>query len=220
MKQITILNYYNENLKNTIEENEKKFFSKRMTARNVKYKPGNRIGKLLIVDYLGCQRGRKDASLLVLCDCGSLTEMHVNTIYALNKAGKEVSCCRCRGEKRKISSYQEKIKRKLDILGIQYVQEYEAFDCKNPETNLALRFDFYIPDFSTMIEVQGEQHYYNVAYKNSQYSAVLRDAIKQDFCINNNLNLLYWNTIISPEPSENRISKYLDTEKRGKIFRL
>lgn len=57
-----------------------------------------------------------------------------------------------------------------------------------------LRFDYYLPKYNTLIEIQGKQHYEPVdkfggteAFEEGQ----IRDKIKQDWCKDNNVNLIY-----------------------------
>lgn len=51
-----------------------------------------------------------------------------------------------------------------------------------------LRFDFYLPEFNTAIEIQGEHH-----YEKSQYfskNTFEHDTYKKEFCIKNNIKLV------------------------------
>lgn len=57
-----------------------------------------------------------------------------------------------------------------------------------------LRFDYYLPDYNVLIEIQGKQHYEPVekfggtkAFEEGQ----IRDKIKQDWCKRNNVKLIY-----------------------------
>ena len=78
---------------------------------------------------------------------------------------------------------------------IQYISQYRFDDCKNIRT---LPFDFYLPDYNTCIEYDGELHYKAVDYfggdealSNTQF----RDDIKTQYCLNNNIRLIripYW----------------------------
>ena len=56
-----------------------------------------------------------------------------------------------------------------------------------------LRFDFFLPEYNTLIEYQGEQHYRSVplfggdeGYKRRQEN----DRIKRDYCKSNNIKLI------------------------------
>lgn len=57
-----------------------------------------------------------------------------------------------------------------------------------------LRFDYYLPEYNVLIEIQGKQHYEPVnkfggteAFEEVQ----IRDKIKQDWCKDNNVKLIY-----------------------------
>lgn len=61
-----------------------------------------------------------------------------------------------------------------------------------------LKFDFYIPIYNTCIEVDGGQHYRPVALWGGEDNfkiTKLRDELKNEYCKNNNINLIripYW----------------------------
>jgi hypothetical protein len=88
---------------------------------------------------------------------------------------------------------EEKIKLILDKLKIEYINQHKFEDCINPKTGYKLIFDFYIPSTNTCIEYDGELHFKPVPYfggnetlEEYQY----RDKIKNEFCQNNNVNLI------------------------------
>ena len=59
-----------------------------------------------------------------------------------------------------------------------------------------LRYDFYLPDFNTVIEYNGKQHYEEVEFfGGNEYFETLKshDKIKNDYCVNNNINLIVIN---------------------------
>lgn len=78
---------------------------------------------------------------------------------------------------------------------IEFKQEYKFNDCRY---KLPLPFDFYIPNYNLCIEYDGEQHYKandffggEKSFKDTQ----IRDKIKNNYCKDNNINLLripYW----------------------------
>ena len=95
-------------------------------------------------------------------------------------------------------------RRKIDSLlkswNILFKRQHSFQKCRDKN---ALPFDFYIPEYNTTIEYQGEQH-----YKIIQRGSMTRedaisnleiiqkhDEIKRKFCIENNLNHIeipYW----------------------------
>jgi len=61
---------------------------------------------------------------------------------------------------------------------------------------LNLRLDFYLPDYNTAIEVQGDQHYYkDKKFKKTEKEweeYELRDKLKKDLCLEHNIRILYY----------------------------
>ena len=71
------------------------------------------------------------------------------------------------------------------------MQEKTFNDCYNPETNVRLRFDFYLPDYNCCIEYDGIQHF--EGWSNSLLNLrdnKYRDNIKEEYCKNNNIRLI------------------------------
>lgn len=99
----------------------------------------------------------------------------------------------------KLSKGERKIAFILDELKINYEHQHRIDDCKNIRT---LPFDFAIFDInnqlSFLIEYQGKQHYYlsqfgNISIEQAQKNleeCQMRDAIKLNYCKNNNIDLL------------------------------
>lgn len=88
-----------------------------------------------------------------------------------------------------ISKGEEKIEKCLLTNNIEYKREYIFKDCKNKE---ALRFDFYLPKYNSVIEYQGIQHYKSIEYMGgrTRYDKQLEnDNIKRKYCKNNNVKL-------------------------------
>ena len=96
---------------------------------------------------------------------------------------------------KKQSNGENSVSKFLENNNIQYISQYRFDDCKNIRT---LPFDFYLPDYNTCIEYDGELHYKAVDYfggdealSNTQF----RDDIKTQYCLNNNIRLIripYW----------------------------
>ncbi|MFW6233256.1 MAG: hypothetical protein ACOC3Z_01185, partial [Nanoarchaeota archaeon] len=92
------------------------------------------------------------------------------------------TCNESKGEK-EISSI-------LENHQIKYIKQKIFKDCKFKSY---LKFDFYLPDFNTCIEFDGEQHFMvkenwggEKEFKNIQK----RDKIKNEYCKNNNIKLI------------------------------
>jgi hypothetical protein len=94
-------------------------------------------------------------------------------------------CPKCRRSKG-----EEKVEKFLLENNINYIPQYKFNDCRHKRS---LPFDFYLPDYNTCIEYQGEQHYHEYKkmggiekLKQIQYN----DNIKKTYCKNNNIKLL------------------------------
>lgn len=76
------------------------------------------------------------------------------------------------------------------IKSFNYIKEYRFNDCKNVKQ---LPFDFYIEDFNLCIEYDGEQHFKPIEHwggEESHQRTVINDSIKNNYCNDNNINLL------------------------------
>lgn len=92
------------------------------------------------------------------------------------------SCCDSKGEK--------EIRNFLTSNGIKFSQNKRFTKCKD---KTSLPFDFYLPDHKTCIEYDGIQHFESIIYFGGQLaleSQKVRDKIKTDYCLNNNIKLI------------------------------
>lgn len=94
-------------------------------------------------------------------------------------------CPKCKqsiGEKR-VENY-------LIKMSIKYESQKKFSNCKNI---LPLSFDFWLPDYNTLIEFDGIQHYKPVGYMNGQEKlayTIKCDKIKSEYCKENNIHLI------------------------------
>ena len=113
-------------------------------------------------------------------------------------------CFRCGMENRHTSYREEEICTLLDKWGYLYEREYTFDDCKDKSV---LPFDFYIKDFNTCIEYDGEHHYESVYGEDTLKIVKKHDKNKDEYCRNNNIILIripYW--------EQDNISQYLFDE--------
>lgn len=68
----------------------------------------------------------------------------------------------------------------------------QTFDsCRFPETNGILRFDFYLPDYQTVIEFNGKQHYREMVWVSDTLEKIqARDQFKIDWCKEHNIKII------------------------------
>ena len=119
------------------------------------------------------------------CDCGSIIEVPGSHLQSGNT--QSCGCIRSKGE--------EKIGQLLQKMNLNYIKEKTFPSCKNPQTNQALRFDFYIPTKNYLIEFDGIQHFQskedNPWLNETAYlSNIQRDNFKNNQCLENNIPLI------------------------------
>jgi hypothetical protein len=90
----------------------------------------------------------------------------------------------------KLSKNENRIKMFFDENNILYESQKMFDGCKYKRK---LKFDFYLPEYNTCIEYDGEQHFKKYRFeKNNKKLLVrqLRDQIKNEYCENNNINII------------------------------
>ena len=95
--------------------------------------------------------------------------------------------------RKRCSKGEYHIAKLLEFNQITFHQE-QTFDlCRSPK-NYLLRFDFYLPNYKTLIEFQGHHHYHPInKYRKAKYvhqQTVIHDQIKRDFAIQNGFKLI------------------------------
>jgi len=78
---------------------------------------------------------------------------------------------------------------------IKYIRQYKFNDCINIKP---LPFDFYLPDYNTCIEFNGEQHYRSFNFFGGDAKLIKtqqNDSIKFNYCKTNGINLIIINDI-------------------------
>ena len=139
------------------------------------------------------------------CRCGCCGEEFV--ALPAKVLNGHITSCGCA----KTSSGERLISSVLSELGIQYIREYRFEDCRNEQP---LRFDFYLPDFHSAIEYQGEQHYKPVAMWGGDDGYTKRmqnDQIKRNYCHNNNISLLEVPYYLSSDEIKDKIIKHCES---------
>lgn len=94
----------------------------------------------------------------------------------------------------------------LKSVGLPYCTQYKTLKCINPITGKQLPYDFEIPDFKVIVEVQGKQHYESVPYfhgKTTIKYQLFKDSFKRQFAIENGYKFV----CIYPEDLDNNIYK-------------
>jgi hypothetical protein len=89
----------------------------------------------------------------------------------------------------KLSKGEIKVKEMLEDNKVTFIPQKTFTDCRGKK-NL-LPFDFYLPDYNTCIEYDGEQHFTGWNH-NKDYLKLSqeRDSIKTEYCNKNNIHLI------------------------------
>ena len=154
-------------------------------------------GKLLNKqDYIN---GTKRNLIIECAYCGT---PFVTSLVLFTQHGGQI-CLNCRDTE---SIGERKIRIYLESNHILFEQEKWFSDCRDVKP---LPFDFYLPDYNTIIEFDGEQHYKQGHFTHSHLSYTqAHDVIKNEYCKNNNIRLIripYWNINNIEEILENKL---------------
>lgn len=99
------------------------------------------------------------------------------------------------------SKFESSVQKFLDEKDVRYISQYKFSDCKDKNS---LPFDFYLPEYNTIIETDGELHYHpikwssNITDKQAEDNLQLvqfHDKIKTEYCYSKGINLIripYW----------------------------
>lgn len=146
---------------------------------------GNLYGKLKVIQNNGTKNNRK--IWLCQCECGNLIEVSTTDL----RMGNVTSCGKCPSRE---STGEHEIRMLLLAARIPFIQEH-SFDDFIYDTGHRPRFDFYIPSRNYVIEYDGKQHFEaqqgsSWNNENNLQKTQLRDRIKNEYCIKNNINII------------------------------
>lgn len=115
------------------------------------------------------------------CKCGNI---YSATLFQIIY-GNRYRCPKCVN---KISNLELTVLKYLQSLNLKIETQKTFEECK---VKRKLRFDFYLPDYNTVIEVNGNQHYYdNPLFFRKLEEQQKYDNIKKQYCKDNNINFL------------------------------
>ena len=112
---------------------------------------------------------------------GEFWQTYTNHILLKN------GCPNCRNYKGEM-----KLRKILDKYNVKYEPHYSFKDCKYKKV---LHFDLYLKELNTCIEYDGEWHFKKIMKEHDFKSGILRDDIKNEYCLKNNIKLIripYW----------------------------
>lgn len=139
--------------------------------------------------------------LKVECSCGNI--YNIDTSKLVN--GGQYKCTKCTVY---FSYLEDTIDKWLELNNIEHIRQYIIKECKY---KLPLPFDFYLPKYNVLIEVQGEQHYKPVDKFGGEKAyrlQIKKDSIKKQYCEYKNIPLI----IISYKDIYSK--KYIDILKK------
>lgn len=122
----------------------------------------------------------RNAQYKIKCkNCG-----HEDIRWGITLIDSEILCKYCDSG----SKNEQLISMILDQKNIKYIREYIV-----SYNNHQHRFDFFLPDYNSIIEYNGQQHYMPIEYFGGEKgfkNRVERDKEKVSYCKENNLNLI------------------------------
>lgn len=134
-------------------------------------------------DYVDCET----SNLKIICpECGEIFITSYKNYVHFNKN----RCDICSKAK---SIGEIIIENILNCYSINFISQYKFDECKDKKP---LPFDFYLQDYNTCIEFNGQFHYLPIYTQERLEYVQKHDKIKSDFCANNGINLIvipYWN---------------------------
>lgn len=156
---------------------------------------GRRVGKLVVIKEV-LTPDNEPKKWLCQCDCGNTTVVPLGELrrgrYSNRiRFGRE-SCGKC-----VMSRGEEKVKELLLSMEIVFESQKVFKECRNPETNYCLPFDFFLPEHNCCVEYDGKQHYtgwWEAKTEKGKYASLesirSRDEVKNAFCLNNGIGLV------------------------------
>lgn len=147
---------------------------------------------------LGCSEEKNNtmnSKIKCKCECGNIYQIKISSLLYCN--GYRCSFC-----SKSISSLELTIRKELDYYNIKYKTEFTYDNCRSKKTNSLLFFDFYLPEYNLLIEVDGEQHFSyrhqhgktDIEKMKNFITTIKNDNAKNLFCDLNNIKLFRINT--------------------------
>ena len=148
-------------------------------GRPIQYDLTNKqFGKLKVLKYLGNQYWECQ------CSCGNIVQKRRDVL--LEQRG--LACPNCLDV---MSTGETIIHLLLNQMNIKHNWQQTFDSCRFPKTNGVLRFDFYLSDYQTAIEFNGEQHYQEMEWVSDTLEEIqARDKFKINWCKEHNIKII------------------------------
>jgi|GEM_PF-1105460 len=147
-------------------------------------------------------------------DCAITIECHEHGLFVLEPAHQHIETERRRGCGEcasRESTHSIAIGKWLTEKEYDFIKEWSHPECRDVKV---LRFDYFLPDFNTCIEYDGDQHFklgpWGRDDEDIQYRFIMgrrRDAIKSLWCIDNSVRLIR----VTSKTKLNKINTRLDS---------
>lgn len=126
-------------------------------------------------DYTRCDK----RNLWIRCSCGNKYYTSLRSFIRGKTRCDECTESESRGE--------YTVRKWLEEHNINFIPQYVFDDCRD---TFPLPFDFYLPYYNMCLEYDGEQHEYPHFGKLNFESTIYHDGIKNQYCKDNDINLL------------------------------
>lgn len=127
-------------------------FNKEFLINNLNIYAKNNNLDVKVICFEKKNRQTMENMITCQCECGNIFNIKISSFLYCNGYRCPVCAKSC-------SIYERTIEKEIQKYKIIYEKEKVFEDCRNPETNFVLYFNFYIPSKNILIEVDGEQHF-------------------------------------------------------------
>ena len=140
--------------------------------------------KLLVIGDSGKRNINREIIWKCQCDCGNI--VYVNTSHLTSNHTKSCGCL----------TKSKGVLNIIDVLtknNIDFELEKTFQNCRFQDSNRMAKFDFYLPQYNTIIEFDGQQHFIPISYwggAEGLCKIIEHDTYKNQYCKDNNIFLI------------------------------
>ena len=140
--------------------------------------------KLLVIGDSGKRNINREIIWKCQCDCGNI--VYVNTSHLTSNHTKSCGCL----------TKSKGVLNIIDVLtknNIDFELEKTFQNCRFQDSNRMAKFDFYLLQYNTIIEFDGQQHFIPISYwggAEELRKTIEHDTYKNQYCKDNNISLI------------------------------
>lgn len=169
------------------EQARKRIQDLKLPGHNFEDLSGKKFGKLTVLNLEKKEYYKnRGCNILYKCKCDCGNEIIVN---AGNLKSLHTTSCGCKKESSGTIILTDILKK----LNITFEKEKIFPDCLS-DKNYPLRMDFYLPEYNTVIEIDGKQHFYkepNGYFDEEKINRIkILDTIKNNYCNDKNIKMI------------------------------